>query len=100
MAKKSVKQQCEALALLHNWTVEDDNDGRTFGRIWLDCPPGKILDGDLHTRVIPYDSVDERNKAWTEAMEEITRGEAGALEDCTPENQACHGAGCFMKDKS
>lgn len=87
------------LAIQHGWTLELNPWDSVSGVVRATCPRGRILDGDLHQRVIPYDvslgGADDKAAAWREAAEEIERGAAGALEYCSPSNESCYLAECF-----
>lgn len=90
--------RAKRLARQHGWNVYLEEWDSVEGCVRAECPPGKILDGDLHERVIPYNvalNPNDKREAWTEACEEMERGAEGALEDCSPENESCYLAQCF-----
>ena len=92
-------QRARRVAVEHGWTLELEEYSNYMGCVRATCPAGKILDGDVHQRVIGYDLTwdpNEKREAWKEAADEIRRGAAGALEDCSPMNESCRCAGCFQ----
>lgn len=95
-------QRAKSLAAKHGWILELEEWDEYSGCVRAGCPEGKLLDGDIHERVVPYDLGLEgpagKRAAWTEVCEEIERGAQGALEDCDPGNESCRVAACFPKE--